>query len=514
MSETPSSAPRRALAPAHSDPPHIEPGPDDTLPRARRLANPDTPIPPPAPVLPTHDPAPTARGRRYSADEPLPEDESPLPRRSALTPGSPASPAASEPLAAAAAPAPKRVLALVAGIVAVVALVAVLALFLVPRPGTPAPAPSPTPTVDRATLLAEPNDLAPLRQGATWTIATDATAVDANTPQPKCLAAASDTAPKAQNVRVRTLAGTPDAGAVLHELDHYATPEEAAQAFDARVTQLGGCPRTTAWLTEYATIGGVADAAAVGSFLLQEAVGEYHVVMLSRSGTDVTILDLAGKEPWTREAAVATLTALAQRQCAATGGACPTTPQVGPQVPPAVAPAGWLASVDLPRLTGGAGTWRGTDIAPMKLTGSACEAIDLTAVAGATASAQRTYLLYDDSRANAVGIDQAIYTFGTPQDATALVGKLAANFDGCQARTATATVRRVGDVTALGGGTGASWFVTQKVTADQTAQFRVSVMAVGPRVVYVFANPSGVDFSDADWQAVATRAAGRITQLP
>ena len=351
----------------------------------------------------------------------------------------------------------------------------------------------------------------------TWAVSATATGVGADTPQPRCVLPAADTEPKSRSTQVRTLSAEGgDPAAALHQLDHYATPEDAAGAWEARVTQLGTCARSTAWLTGLYTIEGAAERAVAATLAFQGTQPEYHTIVVALAGTDVNIVDLSSaQQPWGVDVTAAALGALTTRQCTLTGSTCApqTTPAITDRTPPATDPPGWLASVDLPRLTPGAGSWRGTDVAPLKLPGSACEATDLAGVAGATAL-QRTYLRNDDPRAQGVGVDEAIYTFATADEANALVGTLTANIDGCAGRTPTATVRRSGELLGTTGN-GPSWYITQKVNGDQTARFRVSVVAVGSRVVYAFANPSeSVDFTDNDWQAVVARAAVRVSQLP
>lgn len=482
MSETPGPAARRALPPRDDE---------REAPTPRRLAA-QAPAPAPEPA------APEGGSAAEAPDVATPD-----------TPDTPTEPVAPPRT-------PPRRLALVAGAVAAAALVVVLVLALTGGGGILGLAPTPTPTFDRTTLLATPTDLGGLRAGTTWTETATATKVEADTPQPRCLAPAADTTPRAASSLVRTLAAQGgDAASALHQLDHYATAEDATAAFGQRVIQLGACARSTAWLTRAAGVQGVAEAGIGVTYVFQDAQSEFHTILVTRSGADVGILDLSSaNQAWPREAAAAAVATLGTRQCAATAGTCPGTVQVTDQVPPPGEPAGWLASVDLPRLTPGAGTWRGTDVTPLRLPGAACEAVDLANVAGATSAQQRTYLLNDDTRADKVGVDEAVYTFATPAEASALVATLTTNVDGCPGRTATATVKRTGE---LSGPTGAgpSWAITQKVNGDQTAMFRVSVVAAGTRVVYLFGNPTAtVDFSDGDWQAVVNRAAARLAQLP
>lgn len=479
----------------------------------------DIPGPAARRALPPRDDEPDApRPRRLAAagDDAVagPGGQEPGPRRS---PAGPTDPPVADPAPASARDArtPTRRLGVVTGVVAAVALLVVVVLWVTSGGGNPLAVSTPTPTLDRATLLAEPADLAGLRTGTTWTASATLDKIVADSPQPKCIALATDTEPRARASWVRTLAAEGgDPAAALHEVDHYATAEDATAAWEQRVTQLGACSRSTVWLTRTVTVEGTSDQAVGATLVVQETQPEYHTILVSRTGSDVNLVDLtSAAQAWPLEAAATTLATLGTRQCAATSGTCPTTPKVTDRTPPPTQPAGWLASVDLPRLTPGAGTWRGTDVATLKLPGAACEAVDLANVPGATAR-QRTYLVHDDPRSSGIGIDEAVFSFATPAEAADLVARITTNVDGCAGRTATATVGRTGEL-ASATASGPSWAITQKVTGEKTARFRVSVVASGSRALYVFANPTAtVDFSDGDWQAIVNRAAARLGQLP
>lgn len=540
MSDTEEPRARRAL-PARDDP-----SDDAEAPRgSRRLWEPTaaadpqpsdpqpagvTPIPPPAPVMPTSEAAPASAGRRFSAAELPSEAERPLPRRSALSPAatrarSPRS--ADEADSAADATEPRWAFAwtprrkALVGAVAVVAVVGVVAASQLLRPQTTVQAPTPTPsavTVEPvATYLLQPADLAGVRAGASWTAATTATTVEAGTPQPTCLPPAAElrVAPASSLVRTFSPADGQEGG-VLHQVDTYATAADAEAAYDQRLSQLGACELNTAWVRSAAEVDGLADDASALTLVLQDVQAEYHTIVLSRTGTRVNVMDATqpdeapGLQP-----VVTALAAASARQCADSGGACVTQPEIAAAIPPVVAPAGWLAPVDLPRITPGAGVWRGADLAQMRLAGSRCEAVDLVSVAGTTASAQRTSLLEDDTAApTGFGVDEAIYTFANAADAATFARTLTTNIDQCAARTATAEVARTAE---LGGNApGAAWVVTRKVSsAAATARFRVAVQVAGNRVVYLMGNPSATfDFSDDAWTAVAVRAGERLTQFP
>lgn len=499
-----------------------------------------TPIPPPA-VLPGA--GETAGARRSSAED-LPGDTDeaslPRPRRSALSPSDwdededddpvePEEPDGRVPAGGASgatvADTPTRPLLprqgrrtapwLIGGAVAVVGAI-VAGSLLLGEAGL-VPTPTPTPTVDPVDLrLLHADDLAGLRADTTWNVASTDTQLSAGTPQPTCLAAPASTEPEASETFVRTFAPTSaDApGGLLQQVDGYPSEAEASAAFAERVTELGACARNTALLISGWSVTGLADASTAATFVFQDTEDEYHTFVLAQTGALVNIVDATQPDEAPDVLAVASVlgNALA-RQCTQ-GGECPTEVAVADAAPPPTEPFGWLAGVDLPRLTPGAGSWRGTEMPALRVVGTRCENVDLTAVPSVTEAQQRTYLLAEDPGIPAgFGVDEVIYRFASAEEAAAFSAGVASAIDGCPERTATAQVTRVTDLT--GAGTGAAWTVTQQTDETATATFRVSVQAVGDRVVYLMANPTdGVDFSDAGWGQVSVRAAQRVTQLP
>lgn len=531
MSEQGDPAPRRALPPRGDagedvvDDESATPrrgrwsatGPGGAEPPSRTA----TPIPPPA-VLPVSEVAPASAGRRFSAVD-LPEDqERPLPRRSALSPSATRARSPQTPdTADAPAPTPRSYRRLAVGsiIALILAAVVITAFVLTNPPDLARPGATPTPTIDPvATYLVQPDDLAAVRPGTTWTAATTLTEVDAATPLPACLAPVLEASPAPVDTLVRLF--SPDAGTpagLLHQVETYATPEEASSAYRARVTQLGSCERNTAWVQAGLALTGIADEATGAQLVLQGEEPEYHTILVSRTGTRVNVLDATQPDAAPEASALLpTLTDTLARQCT-DNGTCPSTPSAEAGVPPANAPEGFLTGVDLPRITAGAGVWRGTPLAASVSTlGSRCESVDLKlAPAGSTSQQQLTLVLQDDAAAPpAFGVDEALYTFNTPEEAAGFVGALTGNIDDCANRTGTAEVARTGDIT--GTGTGTAWVITRKLAqSDATARFRVAAVAAGNHAVYLMVNPTAeFDFSDEAWHGVALRAAERLTQLP
>lgn len=525
MSEQGEARPRRALPPRDEEEtdPVLE---ESDLPRrgvwsptgSSPAAGSGTPIPPPA-VLPPSETAPASAGRRFSAEDLGDHDERPLPRRSAmsptasraLSPQSPASPGDAEPARG------RRSVWISLAVVALILLGLGAAWFLL-RPGGGFATPTPTPTVDPvATYLAQPGDLDGVRPGTTWTTAETATMVEAARPRPKCYAAPAEATP-APDTMVRTFApSTGTAGGVLHMVEAYATPEEAAAAYTARRGQLATCEGTVGWVTTGLDVTGLGDEGTGVMLELQDAVPEHHTIVLWRTGTRVNVLDATQpSEAVDVTAYVGTLTGVASRQCT-DNGTCPTTVAPTAVVPPPAEPVGWLASVDLPRITTAAGQWRGTAPVPeITVAGSRCEAIEFGTPPGAAAAEQRTYVLQDDTNApEGFGVDEVLYTFSTPEEAAALAATLTANYDSCVQRTQTAEVTRTADLAAAEH-SGTAWLITRRTDREAgTARFRTAVMTSGNRLAYLMLNPSSTfDYTDAQWQAVAYRAGERLTQLP
>ena len=293
-----------------------------------------------------------------------------------------------------------------------------------------------------------------------------------------------------------------------------------ASGSSARLPQVNGCAGSTVLVGGTSTVAGLADAAAAVTVTLQEVKAEGHTVLLARTGRFLDIVDLGNPDKALSSAALAKAVAPSlQRQCGVAAGTCPTTVKAESILGVTTGELGWLIENDLPRVTLGAGRWGATTSGPPNLVGSQCEAVDLNQVPKATQSLHRTYLLADDSAApSGFGVDEAVYTFATATEATALVRKINANFESCRTRTRTATVTTLKPAGTTGADgakvTVQEFTVVQRVSATKNVAFRVALAAVGTRVVYLLANPSGdFDFTDAQWTAVGTRAAQRATQF-
>nr|NLI49047.1 hypothetical protein [Propionibacterium sp.] len=504
--------PRRGLPPAEDAP---APGS-----RGRRWIEPPEDaesfaVPPPAPVLPSGSAGATP-GRRFSADD-LPDDWAPRPpRRSATspsdldTPASPPSPsdreaAAAPAVAATPAPAEERPRWLVPAIA--VALVAMVLLIV--RPGA-------TASVSPQSLLAESADLAGLRAGTTWT-PTDDAAPD-ETRGLRCVSPGAELRPvtplAGRTLRRTFTSASGEPATVVQQLESYPDAATARQGFAARLAQVGGCAASPDRVLAGFTVTGLGEEAGAVRVVEQDAAARVHHLLVVRAGPHVTLVDAhADGADLPVDALARALQPSVGRLCQAGGATCAGPLAVAEaDQPPAGVPAGFLTSGDLPRVTPGAGVWIGAQIEPLTLAGSGCEGVDLTAVPGATA-AQHAFILKGDPNASPnFGLDEMLYTFTGPAEATAFAATLTARLTSCSADKPATEVAPKGALPAPA--VGQLFTVSQRISLDKVALSRVMVGVTGPRVVYLAANPTPqFDLSDAAWLDVLDRALRRATQL-
>ena len=540
MSDAETPLPRRGLPPSQggsaADParrwadvvgPAVEGSPDQ--------------VPPPLPVLPSTSRGASA-GRRFSADD-LPDDWEPAaPRRSAssptrfgMSPGETqtvprvgagryvASPSETQMVTRighatrVAGPSPRepwlrRWLWPIVAVAVVTALV--LAGFLLTRPPSAGLAvPSPTPTLSP---FSEPAELDGVRAATTWAATTDASPDE--TRGIRCVRPSTELSipPVAGSVHRRSLSATSgEPATIVQQLETYQTAEAATRAFSERSIQLGSCAATPDHLAKGFVVTGLADQSVAAEAVVQDASGAVHRIMITRTGTTLLLVDATAQTPLLMDALARAVAPALTRLCGSTHGTCPTNPTVTlSSVPPPGDFPGSLATGDLFRVTPGAGSWVGAQIKPLKLVGSECEGVDLTAPAGVAAAQQHAYVLTDDPKASAhFGLDEVVYTFATDADAKAFSDTVVANVTNCAKTKQTASVTALAKV--AGAASGQLFTVDQRKTVDTVARSRVVVAAQGVHAIYIAANPtSDYDLPDASWLAIAERALARTAQLP
>ena len=408
----------------------------------------------------------------------------------------------------------KPALIVISAVAAVAVLVAATVWLLTWRSVAPSGGPSASGTAVALDPLLTTADLAGFG-GVTWA----EPAANSDGVRPLCLPAQAVGLTEAQRSDTRrTPATSSQTDAVVQVVDTYADVAVATQAYAARLVQLGTCADAVALITGANSITGLADSAEVVRLTVQEQTDQFHSVLVSRTGRSVSTVDV-GTSTAVTAADLANVAARAlSRQCGGELGTCPGIISVATSPPPPGNPSGWLVSADLPRITAGAGRWGATEPkATLDVVGSQCEGLNLKTVTGTTSAGQRTLLLADDANApGGFGVDQVVYTFSDSDGADGLAKKLDENLTGCPERAPTATVKDGPNVKGTGADgvkiAGSTYLVTQKTETD-TVVFRVAVLTVDKRMVYLLANPStSFDFADGDWAKLAVRSGQRTSQ--
>ncbi|WOQ17939.1 hypothetical protein [Raineyella sp. W15-4] len=385
---------------------------------------------------------------------------------------------------------------------------------------TGSPTFSGTPVISAAALLTT-DDARRLDDKVTWTETLTQSRVDASTPRANCLTTDAQGVPLPQAAMVRNLQGGGDANTnVLNEAFQFGSVQDATTAATIWTTQLGACERPVSYLEGGWAVSNVGDSSAGVSAVVQDKTSVHHTVMLSRSGTVITVVDASRPNTTPDGAVVAGLLGTAVgRTCQAAGGACATDPSATDGVPPKTASnPDFLANADLPRITPGTGRWGGTDVATsFDFFGSQCEGKDLANVAGPTARRHRAYLIQEDAAApQTFGVDEYILTFPDRQSADALVKDISGSIDGCDKAMLTAKVDKTDDLSAKGAGdravTGRSWVVTQQVNQTSKQKYRLALAQIDNSVIYLLV-PTGdaYDFTNAQWKALGERAGVRLS---
>jgi hypothetical protein len=177
---------------------------------------------------------------------------------------------------------------------------------------------------------------------------------------------------------------------------------------------------------------------------------------------------------------------------------------------------GFLAAGDLPPVGRNAPAWVGDPVDPPSadFTGSQCETVDWSRVE-AKERASRTYLQQDS--AQTFGLDEIVVTAESAKAAAALVDKIRGDMASCEERKLTASVATPKKIRGEGAEEAAidGWttVVRQKSTTG-TATYRVGMVSVGNKAIYLFLNPlKNLDFTSDQFNDVVVRAGQRASQV-
>ncbi|WOP18758.1 hypothetical protein [Raineyella sp. LH-20] len=414
---------------------------------------------------------------------------------------------------------------LLIGAVAAVLVVGVIVTTVLFRDRTHGPVATGTPTSSESQVLSADallttDDAKRLDDKVAWTETLTQGRVDANTPKPNCLTTDAEGVPLPVATMVRAIQGGDANTNLLNEAFQFNSAKDATTAATIWTTQLGACERPVSYLEGGWTVSNVGDASVGVSAVVQDKTSVHHTVMLSRSGSVITVVDASRPDNTPDGAVVAGLLGTAVgRTCQAAGGACTTDAQATSGVPPKTATdPQFLANADLPRITAGTGRWGGTDVATsFDFFGSQCEGKDLATVGGPTDRKHRAYLLQEDASApQTFGVDEYILTFPDRASADSLVKDVSGSIDGCDKAMLTAKIEKTDDLSAKGAAdkaiTGRTWVVTQQVNQTTKQKYRLALAQVDNSVIYLMV-PTGdtFDFNNAQWKAIGERAGSRLS---
>ncbi|MEA5155497.1 hypothetical protein [Raineyella sp.] len=408
-------------------------------------------------------------------------------------------------------------------LVVVVGVIVTTVLFRARMSGPTATGPQTVtgaPVLSAAAMLTA-DDARRLDDKTTWAETLTQTRADSNAPRPNCLTTDAQGVPLPQATMIRNIQGGGDPNTnLLNEAVQFASAQDATTAAAIWTAQLGGCERPVSYLEGGWTVSNVGDSSAGVSAIVQDKTSVHHTVMLSRSGSVITIVDASKPNTTPDGAVVAGLLGTAVgRTCHAAGGACPTDPTASAGIPPKTAAnPEFLATADLPRITAGTGRWGATDPSTsFDFIGSQCEGKDLANVAGPTARKHRAYLLQEDAAApQTFGVDEYVLTFPDRASADSLVKDISGSIDGCEKAMLTAKVQKTDDLAAPGAGgkdvTGRTWVVTQQVNQTSKQKYRLALAQVDNTVIYLLA-PTGdsFDFDNGQWKSIGDRSGVRLS---
>ncbi|MDO4783730.1 MAG: hypothetical protein Q3997_01360 [Propionibacteriaceae bacterium] len=406
-------------------------------------------------------------------------------------------------------------------VLVVLALLLGLAYTLVWGRSQPAEEPSVSPLPPPVTIddLWQPDELAPAIDGSSWHVSQSLLELSAKSPQVACLTAINNEVKPGTAVQ-RTLTAAEGGYAALHQIDKYSGEDEAKQGYAARIKMLASCDDTPAYIVGASTVSGIGNEAVQVTIAYEGATPEYHTVLVVRTGSIVSLFDLAHPASLVPAERLVPAAAAALSRTCDKFGTCPSNPTVTVTVPPAADPPGWLTPADWPRISPGSGKWTAVAPATLKKAATTCENLSLATFEGPIARQVRTFVLTEDPQMpSGFGSDEMLFAFPDDAAAATFAKTLGDNLAACGERTPTATVAEGTPVDAAAGDvtvTGRTFAITQAIDADTQMLFQVSVVQARQYVVYVVVNTPAAGFKLTPEQqtAVATRAGMRTTQLP
>lgn len=302
------------------------------------------------------------------------------------------------------------------------------------------------------------------------------------------------------------------------EFVELSTDEKRARAtYEATRAWYAGCLESRVQLLSTDTVSRVGDEATVLTLRTWSKTPSRVAVGVARTGrlTVTTVVRSTGA-PIAARTAAAGLAAAVNAACGSPGaGACAGPPKVRPTAPyPVGKPAGLLATVDLPPVTGATGPWVGTDPerARTNFAATRCDNTQFTGK-GVKHALTRTFVFLEGAEADTFGLTQTVATMKGKKAAT-FVNDVRGRIRACGEADLGTSVdqladRRKQDVELT------VWDLGVEISDNRTIQFWMAIMRDGNAVSQVGFTPSaGMTMAREDFAAIAERALERLSDLP
>lgn len=322
---------------------------------------------------------------------------------------------------------------------------------------------------------------------------------------------------KGKKARTTRSTTTEERAGVVEFVELSADEAQARAAFEVTRGWYADCldPRVQLLSTE--AVSRVGDEATVLALRTWGRTPSRIAVGLARTGnlTVTTLVRSTGRPVATRTAA-AGLAAAVNAACGSPGaGACAGPPKVRASAPyPVGKPAGLLAAVDLPPVTGAVGPWVGTEPERAR-TNFAATRCDNTQFRGKGMkhTLTRTFLFPERDAVDTFGLTQTVATMKGPRAGT-FVDEVRSRIRACGRANLGTSVdllvdRAEKDVELT------VWDLDVEISDNRTIQFWMAIMRDGNAVSQVgFTPAAGMTMARDDFTAIAERALERLSDLP
>jgi hypothetical protein len=288
----------------------------------------------------------------------------------------------------------------------------------------------------------------------------------------------------------------------------------AARSYRAAVDWFAQCGEERAQLLDTLAVRRVGDEATLLVLRTWAGRGSAILAGVARTGRAVTATVTrtpAAARPGARAAAGLLARAVSELCTVPDGGGCAGTPRLTDAPPTPVAPVRvMLGEVDLPPVSGVAGSWVGTDPRQARSNPAAtgCDRADFSA-AGIRGAATRTFLVPDAKLPDEFGLTETVGTMAEKR-ATAFVAEVRSKLAACPDKVMGTKVARVADDPGRAQEL-AAWRIDVEITDARTVRFYMGIVRAGGRVAQVgFVPTAGHEMVPGAFVALLRRAQDRL----